>query len=252
MVRRLRSCRHGAASIVLTTQRLVGSERFAPTELGALRRLLPHFQRAGRLAQRLAKAHHEGFLDAFAALDCGALLLDGNGRVMRLNAKAESLLEPGLRLRLGALSAVDRKSDASLQALIRSAIARSLPAAARTIDTVVVTGTIAPPQIVYAVPLVRSAADLFQHAAAALIIACPALGNRSVEGFVQAAFGFTCAEAAVAMALYEGHDVEDIARMRAVRPSTVRAQVKSMLAKTHTRRQAELVALLAHCRPGIQ
>jgi len=32
-----------------------------------------------------------------------------------------------------------------------------------------------------------------------------------------------------------------------VRPSTVRAQVKSMLAKTSTRRQAELVALLAHC-----
>lgn len=239
----------GSSSIVLTTQRMIGSERFARTELDALRRLLPHLRRAGQLAQRLAKAHHEGLLDAFAALDCGALLLDANGRVIRINGKAESLLSPGLRIRLGSLSAVDQKCDASLQALIRSATSRDLSPEVATIDTVVVTGASTHPRIVYAAPLVRSATDLFQHAAAVLILAQPAAGSRCVERFLRAAFQFTSAESAVAMSLYDGHDVEDIARMRAVRPSTVRAQVKSMLAKTNTRRQAELVALLAHCTP---
>lgn len=177
------------------------------------------------------------------------LLLDSKGRVVRLNAKAESLLSPGLRLRFGKLSAVSQKCDAGLQALIGSVTSRNLSTEARTIDAETVSWANTPPRIVYAAPLVRSASDHFLHAAAVLMIACPVAGSGPLAQFLQVAFRFTGAEAAVAVSLCGGHDVDDIARMRAVCSSTVRAQVKSMLAKTSTRRQAELVALLAHCTP---
>jgi DNA-binding NarL/FixJ family response regulator len=95
--------------------------------------------------------------------------------------------------------------------------------------------------------VVRSASDCFLQAAAVLMIARPASGTAPLAQFLQTAFRFTSAEAAIALSLCDGHDIGDIGRTRVVRPSTVRAQVKSMLAKTSTRRQAELVALLAHC-----
>jgi DNA-binding CsgD family transcriptional regulator/PAS domain-containing protein len=239
----------GPSSLVLTTQRLVGSEPFSPSELDSLRRVVPHLRRAGTLALRLAEAHHEGMLDAFAAFDCGALLLDAKGRVIRLNAKAESLLSPGLALRFGHLSAVNNQCNAALQALIDAVIASDSDAQTRAIDAVTVTWANTLPRILYAVPVVRSARHLFVHAAAVLMIACPVAGDGPLEHFLQGAFRFTGAEAAIAVSLCNGHQVDEIARMRGVSQSTVRAQVKSMLAKTSTRRQAELVALLVHCAP---
>jgi DNA-binding CsgD family transcriptional regulator len=57
-------------------------------------------------------------------------------------------------------------------------------------------------------------------------------------------FGFTPAEASVAAALSCGRALPDIARQLGVGQSTVKSQLKSIMAKTQTRRQAELVALL--------
>jgi DNA-binding CsgD family transcriptional regulator len=57
-------------------------------------------------------------------------------------------------------------------------------------------------------------------------------------------FGFTGAEASVAIAVSSGRDVDEIARMRRVSPGTLRNQLKTVFAKTGVRRQAELVALL--------
>ena len=63
------------------------------------------------------------------------------------------------------------------------------------------------------------------------------------------AFGLTDAEVEVALALSCGRDIEEIAQMRGVLPGTIRNQVKSIFAKTNTRRQAELVALLLRYAP---
>jgi len=62
---------------------------------------------------------------------------------------------------------------------------------------------------------------------------------------VAASFDLTPAEARVAVALARGASVADIAARHAVSTHTVRSQVKSVLFKTGTGRQAELVSLLA-------
>lgn len=59
-----------------------------------------------------------------------------------------------------------------------------------------------------------------------------------------ALFRLTQAEAAVAAALAAGRSARQIARCHAVAVDTVRTQIKAVLAKTHTHRQAELVALI--------
>jgi DNA-binding CsgD family transcriptional regulator len=58
-------------------------------------------------------------------------------------------------------------------------------------------------------------------------------------------FGLTTAEMKLASALALGFAPTDLARERHVSRATVRSQLASIFAKTQTRRQAELVALLA-------
>ena len=58
-------------------------------------------------------------------------------------------------------------------------------------------------------------------------------------------FGLTAAEMNLAWGIASGRAPADLARQRHVSPATVRSQLASIFTKTNTRRQAELVALLA-------
>jgi DNA-binding CsgD family transcriptional regulator len=58
-------------------------------------------------------------------------------------------------------------------------------------------------------------------------------------------FGLTAREGRVAVELVRGCGLEDIARSHGVALATVRSQLKQILAKTGTHRQAQAVALLA-------
>ena len=58
-------------------------------------------------------------------------------------------------------------------------------------------------------------------------------------------FGLTHAEARLASALVQGLDLQEIARLHRVSVGTLRVQLKSVFGKTQTKRQAQLVALLA-------
>jgi DNA-binding CsgD family transcriptional regulator len=69
---------------------------------------------------------------------------------------------------------------------------------------------------------------------------------------LKALFGFTLAESRVANALLAGHAVPDIARTWAVRADSVSAHVQNMLSKTGTRRQGELLVLLATALPNLR
>jgi len=62
-------------------------------------------------------------------------------------------------------------------------------------------------------------------------------------------FDLTPAEVQVAMAISEGHSLEDIARQRNVAIETIRAQLKTVFSKTQTNRQSDLVRRLLALAP---
>lgn len=64
------------------------------------------------------------------------------------------------------------------------------------------------------------------------------------EGALRGAFGFTPAEARVAVALANGASAAEMATAWGLQVNTVQMHVKRLLAKTRTARQAELVGLL--------
>jgi DNA-binding CsgD family transcriptional regulator len=62
---------------------------------------------------------------------------------------------------------------------------------------------------------------------------------------LQKMFGLTAAEADLAIRIARGETPADIAQEKKITIATVRSQLASVLAKTRTKRQAELVSLLA-------
>jgi DNA-binding CsgD family transcriptional regulator len=62
---------------------------------------------------------------------------------------------------------------------------------------------------------------------------------------LQRLFGLTSAEIRVAAGIAAGMSLTDLADLQQVSRATVRTQLAAVFRKTHTRRQAELVALLA-------
>ena len=67
---------------------------------------------------------------------------------------------------------------------------------------------------------------------------------------LRALHGFTATEARLAQAIAQGQTTEEYANARGVSLATVRTQLASLRAKTGTRRQVELVALL-HKTPAV-
>jgi DNA-binding CsgD family transcriptional regulator len=64
-----------------------------------------------------------------------------------------------------------------------------------------------------------------------------------------ARLGLTASEAELALALWNGMQLVDFAARRGVEITTVRTQLKSLLAKTGCRRQSDVVALVARTQP---
>jgi DNA-binding CsgD family transcriptional regulator len=87
--------------------------------------------------------------------------------------------------------------------------------------------------------------------AAMIFIRDPEKCSASVTQMLIALHGLTKAEAVVATAIGRGKSPEDIAAGLGVGMGTVRTHLKKALAKTGTRRQAALAALVANGVGGI-
>jgi DNA-binding CsgD family transcriptional regulator len=200
---------------------------------------------AARLASRARIAYAEGVLDGLSGFDCGVVLIDHLGRVLRMNSRAETYLGYHLHVVASRLRASHRESNRLLQDLIvgltRSVLVDRSPEA---------TSVLLPrennlPLIVSTYPVVRQASDVFQGACGFLIISDMTQERPLALPLLQRMFQLTPAELRVAEGLAYGLDTQQIATQHGIGAQTVRFHLKSIFAKTGTCHQAQLVALLA-------
>jgi pimeloyl-ACP methyl ester carboxylesterase/DNA-binding CsgD family transcriptional regulator len=78
----------------------------------------------------------------------------------------------------------------------------------------------------------------------ALVLSTELVWPEAFAGTVQEAFGLTVAEVEIVRGLTLGHPIRDIADARGRSVETVRTQVRSILAKTETHSQSELVRIV--------
>ena len=142
----------------------------------------------------------------------------------------------------GRIRAADRTSDHRLQGLIRAA----MNAQGRSTGTepVVIARNGSPWLLVEAMPMTSFVHDLFNGGDMLLYFTGLAAERPPDEQVLRSAFQLTAAEARLASCLTAGEGITAASDRLAISRETVRTQLRVIFAKTGTRRQAELTALL--------
>ena len=224
-------------------ERKARAEPFGAEEVAVIQALNPHMRRAAEIASRLGEAKNAGMLDAFEELGCAAILLDFGGRVQHMNKQARRHLGQDIHLLHGQLSTANKQANHAFQQLIADLLRPPSPEANAPILANVPRQN-GRPLFAYGMPVARSAQEIFQHSKAILILVDPDEQSSPPEIVLRHGFNLTPAESRLALALGEGDTLHEFALRQGVSVGTVRIQLKAVMAKTSTRRQSELVALL--------
>lgn len=245
---------HRYETCALTVNRPRSRSRFERADIELAERLQPHVRRAFHLTEKLAQAGLRS-PDVDAALDrspFGIFLLDGTGRVRRTNRMADQILARRLGLCLlgGRLSGVQTLGARQLDKLIAQAASTDAEPRVGGSMTLRVAGRRTPLSLIVT-PIQAGRAAVFGQAPGVLVcVTDPEAQRQATAAQLQELFGFTPAEARVALALMDGADAREAAERQGVSFHTVRHQVQSLLDKTGTARQAELIALLTRATVG--
>ena len=217
---------------------------FRHEHLALMRSLTPHLDRAIRLQLRLQSSnlYADSVSSALDALTLGVILVDCSCQVLWTNRRAREMTggSGSLRLRDGQLSARLKTETQSLRVLIAEVVS-----AGRSGLLAISRGPGSRPLLVMTVPLASPsgvAAD--RTACGAVFLSDPDRADRPSVASLQRIFDLTYREAQTAIAIASGHGLKAAARAMGVAPTTVRSQLQQAFAKTGTKHQAELAALI--------
>jgi DNA-binding CsgD family transcriptional regulator len=220
---------------------------FFPSEADHFLRVAPDLSRIISAAEKAWDISLGSSLAALDRLNCAAALLDCRGYVARFNEHAEALFGSGLMIRHGRIHAADRASDARLQGLTRAGVS-SPPGGSLWAEPVVITRNGSPWLLVEIMPMTAFAHDLFNGGDALLYFTDLVAEQAPSERLLSRTFQLTAAEARLASRLAAGESIGAASTRLAIGRETARTQLRAVFAKTGTRRQAELTALLSRLR----
>lgn len=224
---------------------------YSTNELDIVAALVPHLRNAIRTQRRVEglELRENIQCDALDAFTHSIVIVDCHAKVLFANRAAQGLLAAANLLnvtqhRLNGPTPADTRRLHAIIALAASDDGRARAGGAMLIQR-------APPDEplqVLVSPLGResrvSAAPERQRAAM-LVVIDPQSNRRGLESRLTALFGLTPAEARVACEVGKGLNPKDVAQQLQILQSTVRTHLHHVFAKTATRRQAELMRLIA-------
>lgn len=233
-----------------SAQRALRPPGFDAEEKRHFAALVPHLGRAVKIGHELgaAAAARRAFGAALDRLPRGVLLVDARSGLRYANRYAEEVLATGdgLRVECGRLVAATPEATAALRRLVGGAadptacggaaaggcLALARPSLRRPLELLVA-------------PLTPELAPIAAgRAAAALFLVDPERQLELPVVVLRQLYGLTPAEARLAALVGEGLGLPEVAARLGVRRETAKSNLRSIFAKTGTRRQAELVRLL--------
>ena len=225
---------------LLSLQRPYDAADFGAEAKRLMALLAPHLALARRVQRKLA-----GVTAAKSALEAGldrltaaAFLVDGCGKVRHLNAAALGLLAQCREVShcQGKLGFKDAKLNAAFQAAVKRAVCEEHRSSALPVH---LAGS-GPAEVLVA-PL--HPGEALNAPMAFVLITAPARDVDAIARRLQQLYRLTPAEGRIAAMLAMGESVEQIALAKGVSDATLRTQLRSIFAKTGTRRQADIVRL---------
>jgi len=235
----------------LNLTRSKGMRPFSPREAALLQSLIPALQATLLVNRRLNRHAQEqkqnaDLLDRFQR---GVVLLDPRGKAVSINRYAWTILEgrDGLRLEKNGIQAVQPEENRRFKRLLRAAVSGADPKEMSLEDRLMlVTRTYSEtPLSIFVAPLTNESPFPRESPARAVVFICDP--DRCASGATDALrelYGFTKAEARLALCLLGGLSLEECAPRLGITLNTVRTQIKRLFLKTSTSRQGDLIRVL--------
>ena len=224
--------------------------RFSTRERELLALLTPHLRQAIEIYAKLNRMTSERDLYAGAVnqLSVATIILDEQGRLLTTNAVGRALLNQGegLSLREGRLHIEGRDINKELQQALTTIIRAQLHGETSVVRALRVPRSAGRSDLGLVIrPVPTSQWSEGQSSpSAAVFISDPDLQESTSRHILGELFALTPAEANLATLLARGLSLAQVSNVQNISQHTVRAQLKSIFAKTGVSRQAELVRLV--------
>lgn len=227
---------------------------FTDREKAICQALIPHFKQAMEVFSHInaLEAEQHFYAEAVNRLLLGTVLIDRDGRVLRMNGIAEKIVaeQDGLSFSKSGLHVEDREAQHALRAAIAhglAAVLGSQPFVDEDFEE-----AISIPRPSGRKPLLIRIHPLSQNEvegddrrpALALLVHNPERKLQLGPKLMRRLFGLTPAESALAQQLVEGLSLDDAAARLGIQKNTARAQLSAIFGKTSVTRQSSLVSLL--------
>jgi DNA-binding CsgD family transcriptional regulator len=222
----------------------------------SLAQFLPHLQRALRMHHRLAGAipNQAIELNALNRIGIGALVVDIHCRVLYANSACENILRHGKSISIsgGHLGSSDPAITNQLARLVRQSIQTASGKPSTPAGSFILLQQGQLPISVSVEPLRPTWGSFAATQPAAMVFICDPETQTPDQKTLRELFGLTRTEATIAAALATGKSPDEIAVAFGIGIGTARSHLKKILAKTGTRRQAQLVALILRSVAGLE
>jgi DNA-binding CsgD family transcriptional regulator len=217
--------------------------------LDTLRLFAPHVHRAALLNRELAatRLRESGALASLSGLSQAVFLVEAGGRLRFANQAAERMIAggDGLTLERQCLVAHDRRETARLHRIVGEA-ADGGPAESSDCTLVVTRPSGRSPYRLVVAPMPAADAWFLTPSPMAIVITCDPDDAVVISiAAVSRRYGLTHAETVVLSEIARGSGLAPAAAAVGVSLSTARTHLQRVFEKTGTRRQAELVRLIA-------
>jgi DNA-binding CsgD family transcriptional regulator len=241
--------KHETLAVKFSAMRSKRLGAYTERQLELYRLLTPHLQRAVDMHRRLAQARLPGqaALASLALQPTAVWLLGSNGELLHANPAAERLIRRGDVLTQGCDGrphARVQSENQRLQRLIASALRTGLGQGMDAGGAQMIWGNNGGGMLHVMVTPLTPGFNGFGAAAAAVFATDPSSLPQGLEGNLRRFYELTPAEARLTAALIAGETVHEFAERTDISEATARTQLKSVFAKTDTRRQSDLMRVI--------
>jgi DNA-binding CsgD family transcriptional regulator len=215
-----------------------------------MRRIVPHAQRALQIQRRVERLEvlHESATVTLDQLPLGVIFVDGQGKPLFVNRVAQEILaqKDGLTLTREGFQAANGAATAAVRRYIHNVIQTGN---GRELDAESAMNLPRPslkrPLSIIAGPLPAGHPSSVPRSAAVIFVSDPEARADSTPLVLQRLYGLSPAEGRLAALLFQGRRLEEAAEELGISLHTARNQLKSIFQRTGSRRQSDLMRLLA-------
>jgi len=230
--------------LCLGLHRTPDQEPYSDEEAAILLGIRERLMVGARMAYRISQNRVSGTISGLDIARIAAIFFDPLGRITHVNKAALPLLDRDLRVVDQELRSFDDAETAQIRRAIRSVLNHEGSVGSEHVEGVAIVRK-EQPSLFLRIQRIAGEIDLFAHSAGLCVIEIPEQQRTAQPDTLRKAFGLTEQEALIAVRLCEGLSLREISEATERSYETVRTHMKSILQKTGTSRQGELIALVA-------